>query len=401
MGGSIMSGVIIEYKGERRCLELSSDGAKYSRNCAPRPNLFQFFVDIFLPEGFPESVSKDYVQYQIWDSFQALFSSLNGALATKAVLTGVGVGNAEATVLGATLTWLIRDGASMIGRISFSALIGSQLDANCKQWRLFADILNDVAMGFEIVSPMLMPNYMFLIFCIAGICKAIVGVAGGATRTALTYHQAQKGNFADVAAKDGSQETLVNLFALVVNLLLLPIMVSSTTMTLTFFILLSVFHVYANYKAVSSLCIPRLNRHRLNYIIEQFSRNGQVPCVDLANRNELLFNLSCGRERHMFGKDIIVAPSVSKYGYLKELEGIQSELFALIENKNKKQTAIFLSNKSNAKHTIQAYYLATTKNIGVHPEDFVSKLESVGWEIDDQLLLVGEYRLQVDKISSS
>ena len=32
-----------------------------------------------------------------------------------------------------------------------------------------------------------------------------MGVAGGATRTALIQHQARRDNMADVAAKDGSQ----------------------------------------------------------------------------------------------------------------------------------------------------------------------------------------------------
>ena len=35
--------------------------------------------------------------------------------------------------------------------------------------------------------------------------KAVVGVAGGATRAALTQHQARRNNMADVSAKDGSQ----------------------------------------------------------------------------------------------------------------------------------------------------------------------------------------------------
>jgi len=35
--------------------------------------------------------------------------------------------------------------------------------------------------------------------------QAVVGVAGGATRAALTQHQARRNNMADVSAKDGSQ----------------------------------------------------------------------------------------------------------------------------------------------------------------------------------------------------
>lgn len=35
--------------------------------------------------------------------------------------------------------------------------------------------------------------------------QCLVGVAGGATRAALTMHQARRNNMADVSAKDGSQ----------------------------------------------------------------------------------------------------------------------------------------------------------------------------------------------------
>ena len=47
-----------------------------------------------------------------------------------------------------------------------------------------------------------------------------MGVAGGATRAALTQHQARRNNMADVAAKDGSQETAVNLLSLLTGMIL-------------------------------------------------------------------------------------------------------------------------------------------------------------------------------------
>lgn len=56
-----------------------------------------------------------------------------------------------------------------------------------------------------------------------------MGVAGSATRAAVTQHQARMNNMGDVSAKDGSQETLVNLLALITSLILLPI-VSGKTM---------------------------------------------------------------------------------------------------------------------------------------------------------------------------
>jgi len=61
---------------------------------------------MFLPEGFPKSVSSDYVPYQIFDSIQALASSFTGTLSTKAILQGVGVGNNHATAAAATAQWV-------------------------------------------------------------------------------------------------------------------------------------------------------------------------------------------------------------------------------------------------------------------------------------------------------
>ena len=52
--------------------------------------------------------------------------------------------------------------------------------------------------------------------------NSLVGVAGGATRAALTEHQARRNNMADVSAKDGSQETAVGLISLLLGFLLTP-----------------------------------------------------------------------------------------------------------------------------------------------------------------------------------
>eukprot|EP00064_Thunnus_orientalis_P016015 superscaffoldBa00003086_g16078 len=93
----------------------------------------------------------------------------------------------------------------MLGRILFAWRKGSKLDSEAKKWRLFADILNDIAMFMEILAPFF-PAFFTLIVCTAGIFKSIVGVAGGATRAALTVHQARRDNMADISAKDGSQQ---------------------------------------------------------------------------------------------------------------------------------------------------------------------------------------------------
>jgi hypothetical protein len=85
----------------------------------------------------------------------------------------------------------------------------------CCSNRLFADVLNDVAIFIELLAP-IFPAIFVLIACLASVAKAIVGVAGGATRAALVQHQARRDNMADVSAKDGSQ--VCNAFEIIINL---------------------------------------------------------------------------------------------------------------------------------------------------------------------------------------
>jgi hypothetical protein len=70
-------------------------------------SLKQFIYEAFLPEGYPSSVSADYLAYQIWDSVQALCSSLTGTLATRAILVGSGVGESSASATAAVMNWAV------------------------------------------------------------------------------------------------------------------------------------------------------------------------------------------------------------------------------------------------------------------------------------------------------
>lgn len=89
-------------------------------------------------------------------------------------------------------------------------------------------MLNDVAMGIEIfVLPQFLDHATFIL-CGTSTMKALVGVAGGATRAALTQHHAIRGNLADVASKDSAQETCVNLVASFLGLFLLTAIKSQT-----------------------------------------------------------------------------------------------------------------------------------------------------------------------------
>merc|ERR1719326_424939 len=99
-----------------------------------------FVSALLLPEGYPQSVSPDYLQYQVWDTAQAFCSSIMGTLSTYAVLKGVGVGDQEASVAAATYTHLLRNATGMLAGIWFAWYSSTDMDSSAKQWRLVSDV---------------------------------------------------------------------------------------------------------------------------------------------------------------------------------------------------------------------------------------------------------------------
>lgn len=277
---------IYQFKTSDSKLDIQEENLQYQ-------SLTSFFLNAFLPHGFPDSVSSDYLQYQIWDSVQAFASSITGSICTHAVLKGVGVGNENASAIAATITWLLKDGVSMIGRIGFAWLQGTKLDSDCKRWRLFADALNDIAMFLDLVTAYFQDHFMFII-CISGLMKSIVGVAGGCTRAALTQHQARKNNMADVSAKDGSQETLVNLIALMCSLVILPIVTKNMMLTWIVYVAMTSIHLIANYLAIKSVVMEIFNESRFEIYTSHYLNEGlkrrKFLTVSEVNERESLFS---------------------------------------------------------------------------------------------------------------
>ncbi|XP_060112605.1 RUS family member 1 [Heteronotia binoei] len=335
-------------------------------------SLRDVFMSVFLPQGYPESVSPDYLAYQIWDTVQAFASSITGTLATQAVLKGVGVGDETSTVAAATVTWILKDGTGMLGRILFAWSKGNKLDCDAKQWRLFADILNDVAILMEILAPAF-PACFTLIVCISGFFKCIVGVAGGATRAALTMHQARRDNMADVSAKDGSQETLVNLAGLLCSLFLIPLVADNLHLTYALYALFTILHLYANYRAVRAVCMETLNQARLRLVLRHFLRWGKVPGPALANPKEPLLLGSQWQLKLILGAPLHTLVS-STADFQKALEGNSSN-YLLFFNQAAGTVSVVLHQEAGSVDVIKACSHALILEVLLHQDVAASVVE--------------------------
>ncbi|XP_046840599.1 RUS family member 1-like isoform X2 [Xenia sp. Carnegie-2017] len=191
------------------------------------------------------------------------------------MLQAYGVGDENATILAATFTWLLKDGTGMVGKIIFTWMKGTELDCHAKKWRLVADVINDLTYFIELLAPRF-KDYFLVFACMSSLCRSLVGVCGGATRAALTQHQACMDNMADVSAKDGSQETMINLVAFVVNLLLVPMVTGHESVIWLLFVIFTFLHLYCNFRAVSAVVMDTINSTRMHLLVENFIKNGEV-----------------------------------------------------------------------------------------------------------------------------
>lgn len=256
----------------------------------------------FLPEGYPESCSADYARYQVFDTLQALCSTLVGHMATAGLLRASGVGDAQANVLSSALVWMLSDGVGHISRVLFAWYNSALLDAYAKQFRLLADVANDAVLLLNLLAGSVLRNHFALLLCVSAVLHAVVSVAGAATRAAVVVHQARSGNVSDVAAKDGSQETGVNLVGLLLGLVLVPLVSSSSLLTYTAYALLTSAHMSANWAAVSCLHFATLNPFRFDLLIASYdaSNGKRVSPMDVINAGEPILPHSIAR--HVFGK---------------------------------------------------------------------------------------------------
>ena len=247
----------------------------------------QIICNLFLPRDYPQSVHDGYLEYQMYDSVQGLCSYVRGTISTSAILTVAGVGNAHATTWNAVIQWAMKDGMGMLGGLVFSYFTASHFDSHIKEFRLFADVVNDVGLFLDMLGPYFIPStssttvpsLVWILSSIATLCRVMCGMAAGATKGSITQHFS-KHNLADLNSKEGTQETLISLLGMIIGIFLARYLQQVEqvrhhddgkyivqVISWIIFTLLTLIHIWANYKAVSILRLRSLNQLRAEYAI--------------------------------------------------------------------------------------------------------------------------------------
>ncbi|XP_034931987.1 protein root UVB sensitive 3 isoform X1 [Populus alba] len=367
-------------------------------------HVWRRILQAFVPEGFPSSVTPDYAPFQVWDSLQGLSTYIRTMLSTQALLSAIGVGEKSATVIGATFQWFLRDLTGMLGGILFTFYQGSDLDSNAKMWRLVADLMNDLGMLMDLLSP-LFPSAFIFVVCLGSLSRSFTGVASGATRAALTQHFALQNNAADISAKEGSQETVATMIGMALGMILARITMGLPLAIWFSFLSLTVFHMYANYRAVGCLALTSLNIERSAILFQHFMETGQVLSPEQVSRMEHVLptwiTSWSSKKVKLLHANVHLGVRVSSLDHQEMKEALLSAVshylkakYLLVERKG--IIDVIMHKNSTASDVLQSFihalvmaklmqkstsvYLESQSWMDKHYEVFLQKLSSLGWK---------------------
>ncbi|KAL1317500.1 hypothetical protein HN51_069807 [Arachis hypogaea] len=387
-------------------IQASSSSVSFKRSGARFTHLWRRLLQALVPEGFPSSVTADYVPFQIWDTLQGLSTYTRTMLSTQALLSAIGVGEKSATVIGATFQWFLRDLTGMLGGILFTFYQGSNLDSNAKMWRLVADLMNDLGMLMDLISP-LFPSAFVIIVCLGSISRSFTGVASGATRAALTQHFALQDNAADISAKEGSQETVATMIGMALGMLVARITIGHPLAIWVCFLSLTLFHMYANYQAVRCLALTSLNPERTTIHLQHFMKTGQVLSPEQVSAKEHVLPLKLtvwsSKNADLLYTKVHLGTRVSSLDNMEIKEHLLSAAsyyakakYLLVERNG--TVNVIVHKDSNAADVLKSFVHALILAMNVsesksshsdsqmwidkHYDVFIHKLKSLGWKTE-------------------
>ncbi|KAL9100403.1 MAG: hypothetical protein Q9163_004225 [Psora crenata] len=213
-----------------------------------------------------------------------------------------------------------------IATILFAHKLGTSLEAECKMYRLAADIFNDTAMVLDCLSPAFPKTPRIILLSLSSVLRALCGVAAGSSKASLSAHFAKWGNIGELNAAG----------SIVVS------HVSRPFETWSCLLLLLSIHLAMNHAAVRSVSLRTLNRQRANVVFSNYLHDKKVLSPEDVSQQERIFEYDgclrwkgqrvIGRARVGVSLQELLKPLVEAHavtGALRNKNGIFPQLIAL------------------------------------------------------------------------
>lgn len=241
---------------------------------------------LLLPDGYPTSVTGDYLGHTLWRMGQGIASQINGVLTTQALLYAVGLGKG-AIPTAAAVNWVLKDGIGYLSKILLSKY-GRHFDVHPKGWRLLADLIENTSYGLELLTPAF-PHLFVYLGAAAGAGRSAAGLIQGATRSCFYAGFAAQRNFAEVIAKGEAQGMVSKSLGIILGIAISGYVGSSGPLLVATFTALSVAHMLCNLRSYQVVHLRTLNPYRASLVFGEYTRRGVVPSIEEVNAEEPIF----------------------------------------------------------------------------------------------------------------
>eukprot|EP00798_Chlamydomonas_sp_ICE-L_P020131 gene20131-26862_t len=282
--------------------------------------------ELFLPDGYPSSVSIDYLDYQLWSVPCHITGWLSHSLTTSSLLQAVGIsaGPVGTTLTAAAIKWIIKDGIGAAGKFIVGGKLGLEFDDDPRRWRMYAELMTTVGLALE-VATLVYPPYFLVLASTGNFAKAVGKGMGkpvfrrvkealsgrSQTRNCSSYpagprviqthfavsdnvgviqtHFAVANNVGSVAAKEEIWEVAGQLTGYAASVLVLQALESSGSSLYTLVGLWAAIqgvHVALRYKALKQLSFATLNQKRACMLTSAHTSGQPLPGVAELNRVE-------------------------------------------------------------------------------------------------------------------
>ncbi|XP_028770466.1 protein root UVB sensitive 5 [Neltuma alba] len=381
--------------------------------------------DFILPEGFPGSVSDDYLCYMLLQFPTNVTGWICHALVTSSLLKAVGVGSfsgSTAVASAAAIRWLSKDGIGAVGRLLIGGRFGNLFDDDPKQWRMYADLIGSAGSIFDLTTQ-LYPAYFLPLASAGNLTKAVARGLKDPSFRVIQNHFAISGNLGEVAAKEEVWEVVAQLTGLGLGILILdtPDLVKSySTISLTW-MSIRLLHLWLRYESLSVLQFNTINLKRARILVKSHVSHSTVPgCVNCNREENILTWQNFMKPKIIFGLPLEKMDGVERsHSMIKTLVKLYAnERYILTVNQQHKDLRFYVSFKVGAtsvsvlRSLWQAIWLSENwdgKGNVCHQlasslmelkdkfEDFIQKLDEAGWDTQKFNLKVPR-RISIDDI---
>ena len=174
---------------------------------------------VFLPAGYPESVSRDYAPFIRWHLGSLVFRNVLEVLTSQSLLVALGMGSAPGALpLTAATKWVLKDGLGSLATLAAGSLGGQKYDEDPKRWWAATNALEDVARAIELLTPAFPAFFLPLEASATFVRSAALTGRGSLMNGTFMQHLSRNENLGDVRAKLEVQGRWLALVALPVGI---------------------------------------------------------------------------------------------------------------------------------------------------------------------------------------